>query len=470
MHPLRRVARKELTETLRDGRFRAAGGVLAALLLVALGLGVAERAALERERLTAQERDRAQWEGQGHKNPHSAAHFGVYALPARDVLGSLDPGIEAFTGRALWLEAHWQDFFQARPAEDGTGLQRFAELTVARSLQLLVPLLVVVLLFDAWSGERERGTLRQLRSLGARPLHLALGKLCGTGAALGLVLAPALAAALAVAALEGEPGAVPRLLLMALGYALYLTAFAGLALTVSALAGSSRAALLALLGFWVANGLVAPRLAVDLSERLAPTPSATSFWAGVSRDFEHGLDGHDPADARRRELERRVLTEYGVTRVEDLPVSFAGVALQASEEFGAQVFDRHFSRLWDGYERQERVQLACGALFPLLAARALSMGAARTDFAHRRHFAASAEAFRRDFVKRLNDTMTAHAKGLDFEWQAGPDYWRTLPSFRYAPPPLGLTLRAQVGPLLLLGAWAAAALAASAVSAARVRV
>lgn len=465
------VARKELRERLRDGRFRAAAGGLGLLLLLALGTGVIERGAAERERLTAERRDRAQWEGQGRKNPHSAAHFGVYALPPSDVLGAFDPGLEAFTGRALWLEAHWQDFFQHRPAEDGGGVQRFAQLSLARVLQLLLPLLVVALLFDAWSGERERGTLRQLLSLGARPWALGLGKLAGGGAALALLLAPLLVLA-ALVAWRGStagPGTLARLAFMATGYALYLLAFAGLALTVSALASSSRAALVALLVFWAVNGLVAPRLAADLSEILHPTPAATSFWAGVSRDFEHGLDGHDPADARRQELERRVLREYGVERLQDLPVSFAGLALQASEDHGALVFDRHFSNLWDLYERQERAQLALAAVAPLLAVRALSMGAARTDFSHRRHFARAAESFRRVFVKQLNDSMAARAKGLDFDYKAEPEYWRTLPKFTYEPPALADTLRAQTAPLALLALWAAAALGAAAWSAARVR-
>jgi hypothetical protein len=65
--------------------------------------------------------------------------------------------------------------------------------------------------------------------------------------------------------------------------------------------------------------------------------------------------------------------------------------------------------------------------------------------------------------------MAAHAKGLDFDYQAAPDYWRTLPRFTYAPPALVDTLRAQASPLGLLALWAAVALGAAGWSAARVR-
>ena len=43
-----RIARKELLEMTRDGRFRVAGGVVALLLLIALGLRLAQT--FERDR------------------------------------------------------------------------------------------------------------------------------------------------------------------------------------------------------------------------------------------------------------------------------------------------------------------------------------------------------------------------------------------------------------------------------------
>jgi ABC-2 type transport system permease protein len=50
-----------------------------------------------------------------------------------------------------------------------TSLQRFSPLSMAFGLQILVPLLIVLLAFSAFTGERERGTLRQLLSIGVQP-------------------------------------------------------------------------------------------------------------------------------------------------------------------------------------------------------------------------------------------------------------------------------------------------------------
>ncbi len=473
MHPVARIARKELLELRRDGRFVAAALALLTLLVASLALGAVRHGEWQRERAHAERADRRHWEGQGAKNPHSAAHFGVYAVPPRDPLSVLDPGIEPYVGQALWLEAHWQDLMQNRPAEDRGALQRFGELTAATTLQLLAPLLVLLLLFDAIAGERERGSLRQLRSLGVTPWHWALGTMLGRGAALALVLTPALAGAALLAASTG-PGdtsaPLARLALLALGYALYLCAFAGISVAVSAWAPNAHLALLILLGFWVANGLVLPRAASEWAAASDPTPDANAFWTRIGSDFEHGLDGRDSPERRTHALHAEALRRYGVQRLEDLPVSLAGLELQAAEEHGAALFDRHFRALWDTYARQDRARLLAAALTPLVALRALSMGAARSDFAQRRHFAEAAEAFRRDFVARLNSELIAHGRGLDFDYKVHPTFWKTLPVFTYEAPSAALTLRAQWAPLAWLLGWAGLAIAAAFTAVARLRV
>lgn len=468
-----RIARKELVEMTRDGRFRAAAAIVGVLLLAALLTGLAHQRARNEEVATAAQLDREVWEGQGEKNPHSAAHYGVYAFKPAPPLSLADRGLTAYVGQTVWLEAHWQNLAAHRPAEDRTAVQRFGELTAAAVLQLLLPLVIVLLSFSAFAGEREAGTLRQLASLGVPGRALALGKALGVAGALGLVLVPASvigAAVLALAAPDTWGATLVRAGLLALGYILYLAAFLGLSLAVSALAGSSRLALVVLLGFWIVNGLAAPRAIADLSERLYPAPTATAMWAEMREDFAKGIDGHSPADVRTKELEKKVLAEYGVTKVEELPVSFAGISLQAGEEYGNQVFDRHYGALWDTYARQDRVHLAGALVAPLLAVRSFSMGLAGTDFSQHRHFVTAAEGYRRDLQRVLNGEMTQKAKGLDFTYKADADFWSSAPPFTYEPPSLSFTLKQQAGPLALLLAWTVAASLAAAWAASRLRV
>ena len=149
---------------------------------------------------------------------------------------------------------------------------------------------------------------------------------------------------------------------------------AALALAVSAWVRSSRAALVALLGIWVLNGLVAPRAAVDLSGWLHPAPTAFEFARTVEVEMSTGVEGIRPPD--REEITRQVLAEYGVETVEELPVNLSGITLQASEEFGNQIFDRNYTALWDTFERQSRVHESLAVVAPLLAVRALSRAGA----------------------------------------------------------------------------------------------
>lgn len=467
------IARKELTEMLRDGRFRAAAAIVLLLLSTALALGVVNYREVRRAQREAQARDREAWLGQGPRNPHSAAHFGTYAFKPSPPLAFLDTGLNSYTGVAIWMEAHYQNSARNRPAEDRTSAGRFGELTAATVLQLLVPLVIILLAFAAFAGEREAGTLRQLLSLGVRRERLALGKAGGVAAALVALLVPAtIIGVLALILAATHDGALPaagRFFVLTLSYLLYFGAILGATLAASAFFRSSRAALVALLGFWIFSCLVAPRVAADASERLYPTASRVEFWRDVNRDMREGIDGHDPADRRREELKRRVLARYGVERVEDLPVNFSGLALQAGEEFGDTVFDKHFGRLWQTYEKQNRVHEVAALFAPLISIRNVSMGAAGTDWFAHKHFAEAAETYRRALQKQLNDDITYNSRAGQ-TYLAGAGLWQQAVPFEYQPFGLGRVLAHHAVSLALLVLWFVGATALAYLAARRMRV
>jgi ABC-2 type transport system permease protein len=373
------------------------------------------------------------------------------------------------------LEAHYQNPSRYRPAEDATAVRRFGELTAATTLQLLVPLLIILLTFGAFAGEREQGTLRQLLSLGAPRSKLILGKVLGLTSALGLLLAPATLAGVLALALASEDGAMmsslPHLGLLCVGYLLYFGAFIGASLACSALASSARAALVALLAFWIVNGLLAPRLATDLAERLYPTPTAEEFWEVVHKDQQQGVDGHDAANGRTEELKRRTMAEYNVERLEDLPINFNGVALQAGEEYGNRVFDKHYGDVWTIYYQQERVHKLAALVAPLMAVRGYSMGLAGTDLRQRQHFTDAAEAYRRSLNKMLNDDFARNSQTSDgYNYFVDDAFWRKTPDFVYATPGAGWVMKGQVFNLAAFIVWLVVAFAASAFAANRMRV
>ncbi|MBL8294454.1 MAG: DUF3526 domain-containing protein [Bryobacterales bacterium] len=468
-----RIARKELLEMVRDGRFRAAGAIVFALLGGALLLGWQHHREVKAQHDAARKATRDQWLHQGRKNPHSAAHYGVYAFKPKSPLALVDHGTDAYTGVAAWLEAHKQNEFKYRPAQDSTAAQRFGELTGATVLQLLVPLLIVLLSFDALAGERESGTLRQLMSLGVRPGVLAAGKAVGVASALLLLLIPtAILGSVALMLASGQEdmvGAIPRALGMALSYLCYFGALIGLSLAVSALARSSRWALLVLLGFWMANGLAGPRVASDLAKAINPSPSAFAFNHKIESAIRNGIDGNDPAPVRQKRLEEEVLKKYNVGTLEALPVNFTGIRLQEGENYANIVFDRAYGELWDVFARQDSVHRFLGIVTPGLAVRALSMGFAGADFPHHAHFAKAAEEYRRMIQRVMNDDLARNA-GNTAPYLAGEDLWKKVPAFHYEMPGAGWVVARQweAGAMLLW--WLAGAAAAAWLAVRRMRV
>ena len=455
------IARKEFLDAWRDGSFRIAAVVMLALLGVALLLAWQQVQRTRAERTAAATLERENWLNQGEKNPHSAGHYGVYVFKPLAPLAVFDRGLEPFVGSTVFLEAHRQNQAAFLPAQDATAMRRFGELTAATGLQLLAPLLIILLAFGALAGERERGTLRQVLSLGVRPRDLVLGKSLGLGTALAALLLPvALFGAVALAKLPGGDvgGAWVRLAWLGGAYALYLGAILAVCLAVSAVASTARTALAILLLCWAANAVLAPRLGADLVQRFLPTPKLAEFETAMQKAVQEGLDGHSPRQQQLQEFAQRTLAKHGKTRIEELPFNFNGLVMLESERLAGEVFDHHYGRLWDRLESQDRLVTWSGLAAPLLALRAASMALAGTDFTHHRHFSVAAEQHRRSFVRVLNEEMmntpvaAGHHGGV-----VGRAFWEKLPAFRYDPPPPTHALRAATPGLVVLFLWAAGA-------------
>lgn len=471
---INKIARKEFIELVRDGRFRWTALIVVGLLLTALGFGWKNYSTVKREQAAAEADSRRTWEEQGERNPHSAAHFGVYAFKPKVPLSLVDSGLDSYTGRFIWVEAHYQNPSRGRPVEDATALQRFGELTAAGILQLLLPLVIIFLTFDALAGERVSGTLRQVLSLGVPRFALVGGKTLGHLAALSLILVPAalvgvLALSLATAndvILESAP----RFLLMCLSYLFYFGAFVGVSLAVSAFSPTTRHSLILLIGFWIFACLLVPRAANDLSERLVTIPSSEEFWENVDKSMQEGIDGHDPANKRTKELEQQLLARYGVEKVEDLPVNFTGIALNAGEEFGAKVFDKHYAELWREYYAQENIHRLAGIVSPLMPARSVSMGLAGTDLAHNEHFATAVEQYRRDFNRYLNSYFAEYSTTKQgYSYFVNREVWDASPKFVYAAPDTNWVLSRQALNLGLLCVWCFGALGLAVFAAGRMK-
>lgn len=450
------IAKKEAAETLRDGRFWWTTAIVLILLVGALVSGWLHTERLAAQHTEAADAERAVWTGQEEKNPHSAAHFGTYAFKPVTPLLAVDRGLTAYTGVALFMEGHAIQDARYRPAEDASAAARLGELTAAAVLQWLVPLLIVLLTFGAFAGERERGTLRPLLSLGVSRRALAAGKALGAAAPLALILVPAAVLGAVAMALFAPPEAaawsLPRVALLALVYLAYFVVFVGLSLLVSALARSPRSALLILLGFWFANGFIAPRLAADVAERVHPGLSEEAFAEGVAAVGE--LSWPDLLVT----VSDSLMVEEGVSTVDSLSVNIMAVRLYEGEKIETAGYREVFEQLADGFEGQGRVAQAGAVVAPLLAVAPLSTALTGTDYRHHRHFAEAAEAYRYGYVQTLNQNLIDNAAPggtWDREYVVGEEVWAGIPPFTYEAPSVGWALGGHGLALALLGLWLA---------------
>jgi ABC-2 type transport system permease protein len=455
------IARKEVTEMVRDGRVGWAAAIVLALLAASLLLGWQHYRDVSSQHELARRSTREHWLNQGSKNPHSAAHYGVYAFKPKTPLSFVDRGIDPWVGVAAWLEAHKQNEFKYKPAQDATAVQRFGELTGSTVLQVLIPLMIVMLTFSAFSNEREQGTLRQLLSLGVKRSHLAIGKALGIALALGMLLVPATALGVAALSLTSENGALlaspSRIALLIASYLAYFAAMIAVSLAVSACVKSSRLALVSLLAFWIFNSLIAPRVVADAAKAAFPTPSSFEFSQKMELALRDNVDEVSSRNARAERLKQELFKKYNVSKIEDLPVNFGGLSLQAGEEHGNEAFDKVYSELWGTFSKQESVHQAASILAPLLAVRSLSMGLAGTDFAQHAHFARAAEDYRRMIQREMNLDIANNAVKVSGAYLRGRDLWEKVPDFQYSAPDVAWVAARQRLPFFLLFLWAIAA-------------
>lgn len=435
------IANQELRNLLREGRFRTAAVLLSMLFALSLLGAYDYYTSLKRQHDEATRIMREQWDNQKDKNPHSAAHYGIYVFKPVYPLSYFDQGVDAYTGNTLYLEAHRSNQSKFRGAEDQGDFARLGTLTPAFVLGMLMPLLIIVLGFGAAAAERENGNLRLLLAQGMKPSTLFWGKSLGLWAAVLLLALPfflAGAVGLLVAHAEGEHWV--RYTCLVLLYMVYFGCFIHLTLLVSAWAGRQNVALVGAIGVWVFACLIVPKSAVNIAKQLHPAPNLISYNAAIKADLKNGVDGHDAADVFTKKLEEETLKKYGVDSVQFLPFNWDGFIMQKGEEHQTYVFQKHKSELLDIYRQQRQIHSAAAMLSPFVVTSLLSQQLAGTDVDVYFDFLAAAEKYRVQLVGELNGELTKNFKYGDWNGTRGKAFFANNARFEYAPPSLGSLL------------------------------
>ena len=453
-----RIAREEWRLLLRNRVALAAGLLAVALVLTATLVSHEQRHSLTQAREHYQAMVDEQFKAQPDRHPHRMVHYGQFVFRPLSPLAFFDFGVDAYTGNTLFLEGHRQNSANFADVRQSSLLMRFGQLSPAFVLQTLVPLLIVFLAFASVTRERERGNLRLLLSQGVSGAQLLFGKWIGhTSIALAVMLPAAIA--LIVSAAFGTSDSVAVAWTIAV-YALYLMGWVTLSLLVSAWAQRGRDALLLLVGVWIVGVMLIPRTAPGLAQQQYPLPTRLETDIAIHHELAAIGDSHNPDDPYFSAFRKQVLQRYNVSRIEDLPVNYAGLVTMEGERLTSALFDRYADRAFALEAAQNRWVSRAAWLSPLIALRQLSMYLAGTDLSGHQNFLAQAESYRFRLIQDLN---RMHAEEVEYEGdkdhRISHENWSTLPRFSYQPIDPMKQPTKLIAPLAALVFWLLALLA-----------
>ena len=168
----------------------------------------------------------------------------------------------------------------------------FGELDITFIVTIVMSLFALLFSYNAISGERELGTLKQILSNSVGRAPFIIGKSVGGLISLAMILfIPFLIALLMLMLLFGVSftgDETIRLVLLATVLFAYLAVFYMLGMFMSALSRSSFISFLLCLFIWVLSVAIIPRIAVEAAGQLSPAPSidrVESERAALRREY-----------------------------------------------------------------------------------------------------------------------------------------------------------------------------------------
>ncbi|NRB50255.1 MAG: DUF3526 domain-containing protein [Saprospiraceae bacterium] len=424
------------------------------VLLVAVWLGHRQTQEQQQRYELAQKELRQQWENIDGMNPHGAAHYGTYVFKPAGLLSSLDEGVNNVTGKVLRVEGHVQNEIVYSEASQMQFVSKFGKLKTALLLQYILPLLLLFLAFHSVSSEKQNGRLKLLVLQGAKPSTLVWAKTLSVWSYGMLLLSLTFLVYLLFNGASLNAEVINRSLWFYLSYALYYFVISGLTVLFSARWQNATIALTSMLGIWMLWTIFLPNILLTSVEKWHELPSRNAFQAAMKEDRSKGIDGHNPADDRSKELEDKTLSEYGVDSLSQLPINFDGLVMQADEEYGNQVWDKHFGNLRKVFTQQKQSYQLAGILSPFISLQNASMGFSASDNLHHQEFLAQVEHYRRGFIKTLNDKHAyGGSKTGDWGWEADNDFFKSVPDYEYNSIALNSVFGHYIPDLLLLAGW-----------------
>lgn len=376
---------------------------------------------------------REAWLSQSTENAHMATHHGQTVYKPVSPLTGFDPGSVSEFGSTLFLQSHHQSTATNPPRRDSVDLNQNEAYSPAVLLALMGPLLIIILGIASVAREKEGGTLSILLTTGAPWPAIMLGKSLTILLILWVVALPAFWL-FAVPWFETQPlvsavDLMVRELLILLTLVGYFVGWIGLTLAVSAKSESSIGSFSVLIALWSTLVLIVPRIAGDTATYVSPLPTK----AEIRLEKESAVQKANQSSVERtrlnQALEARLLKEFQVDRIEDLPIDLAGAQMIDQEFNTNRIFDKIDERVSQATERQNEILQQFQFTSPYLAIRAVSSSLSATDRSHHIDFLNTAEQHRRQFVNELNTAeMKRTSPGNSAEERR--EFWAQVSAFQ----------------------------------------
>jgi len=425
-----------------------------ALVLVTF-FGVVQNNIQLKSQKNAHNHIRGQWDAMDPTNPHSAAHFGTYVFKPTSILSSIDDGINSVTGVVLRLEGHKQNDISYSESSQSLFISKFGKFKPSLLLQLIIPLFLILLSYNSYISEVTSSRMKLLLVQSKSIKNILWGKIFSV-LSLGLILLMITIITQVIFSYELlKLDDIFRLFLMISSYMLYYFVLVSLTILISLKLKNSTTTLSFILIIWFFWTIFLPKLTWNVADKISPLTTRYELKKRMSEDRLIGIDGHNPFDQRKKELEDEVLNKYQVDSLSQLPINFAGIIMQADEEYGNIVWDKHYGSLYEKLENQKKYLQLSGLINPFKSLQNLSMASSGTDLYHHINFLKKAENYRRYFIKTLNDEYAyGGSKTGERGWKSSNEFFRSIKDFNYTRTKLYTLLKYYLLDLFSLILWA----------------
>lgn len=387
-----------------------------------------------------QHESRKDWLNNPDKNPHRMAHYGNFAFRKSTPLSVFEFGMEPFFGNAIFLEAHKQNTANFSEAGFSSSMLRFGEISIAMVLQVLLPLLIFFLGFNAVAAERENGTLKLLLSQGISWKQLLTGKILGVASVMMLLFVPTIVVLVLIWLMLQEfsisPDETLKMLLFLLFHFVYLLFFCAIAVLVSAASTTSKKALISLIGIWLVCTIILPRTTQAIGAYLYKAPSKIQFNSDIEKDILKQGDSHNPNDLHYKAIKDSLLRAYKADSVQQLPFNYSGFIMKEGEKISSRIYNKHLEELLKIYEKQNQFSKAVSFINPYIAMKNISMGLSNTDYDSYIDFQKQAEAYRYNMAQKMNGLQIKYISNKKPAANEKPltidkEHWGDIAEFHY---------------------------------------